>query len=199
MAPDAVAILGVTPAGYEFVKTVENDTLWQKSKSRMLGASGVIVSTKENTPGKGLSIDWATIIKGTAEDRHPKGKRGIVIFPTPAGVGWGDVLIRFRDGHTVSIKIKSASGVYNYTQMGMANKKNSNPTKQWELLKAFAEKRGQIDWKNKQANLALKKQKQELSNRLRHFFRMDGDPIEWDKKTKSYRCHFRVLPEGDEN
>lgn len=33
MAPDDVAVLGVTPDGYEFVKAVENDTLWQKSKS----------------------------------------------------------------------------------------------------------------------------------------------------------------------
>ena len=36
MAPDAVAVLGITPDGYEFVKAAEDDTLWQKSKSWML-------------------------------------------------------------------------------------------------------------------------------------------------------------------
>jgi hypothetical protein len=36
MAPDAVAVLGITPDGYKFVKAAENDTLWQKSKSWML-------------------------------------------------------------------------------------------------------------------------------------------------------------------
>jgi len=30
------------------------------------------------------------------------------------------------------------------------------------------------------------------------FFRLDDDPIEWVKDTKTYRCKFRILPEGAE-
>ena len=44
----------------------------------------------------------------------------------------------------------------------------------------------------------MKKQKQELSKHLREFFRLDDDPIEWVKDTKTYRCKFRILPEGAE-
>ena len=36
MAPDRVAVLGITPAGYEFVRVAEDDTLWRRSKSWML-------------------------------------------------------------------------------------------------------------------------------------------------------------------
>jgi len=36
MAPNDVAVVGITPDGYEFVKAAENDTLWKKSKSWML-------------------------------------------------------------------------------------------------------------------------------------------------------------------
>ena len=52
--------------------------------------------------------------------------------------------------------------------------------------------------KNKYSAVTLKKQKQELSKRLRAFFRIEDDPIEWIKETKTYRCKFRILPEGDE-
>ena len=46
----------------------------------------------------------------------------------------------------------------------------------------------------------VKKQKQELSKRLRAFFRIEHNPIEWVKDTKGYyRCKFQVLPiSGDE-
>ena len=31
------------------------------------------------------------------------------------------------------------------TQMGMANRKNGDPTQQWKLLEGFSNSRGQID------------------------------------------------------
>lgn len=59
-------------------------------------------------------------------------KSNIVVepFPTPEGATWSDVSIHFKDGHTVSIKVKSAKGVFQYLQMGMANKKNMQQEKQ---------------------------------------------------------------------
>jgi len=36
LAPDHIAVLGITHDGYEFVKAAENDTLWQKLKLYML-------------------------------------------------------------------------------------------------------------------------------------------------------------------
>ena len=41
---------------------------------------------------------------------------------------------------------KTERRVCNYTQMGMANRKNGEPTLQWALLRAFAEERGVLDW-----------------------------------------------------
>ena len=117
-------------------------------------------------------------------------------FPTPPEATWGDVAIRFRDGHTVSIQVKSKRRVCNYTQMGMANLKNGDPTSQWKLLEGLANSHGQIDWHSRYAALNVKKQKQELSKRLRKFFRIDADPIEWVKDTKSYKCRFEILPIG---
>jgi hypothetical protein len=123
---------------------------------------------------------------------------GTVFFPTPPGTTWPQIKIQFRDGHTVTIWAGNQSGRYTYTQMGMASRKNGNPTEQWKLLEGFANSRGQIDWHSRYASDKLKKQKQELSKHLREFFRLDDDPIEWVKDTKTYRCKFRILPEGAE-
>jgi hypothetical protein len=164
-----------------FVPLCENVAVSEKQQLRLLHSLGDILAQFRsfNLPS-------------------PKENGAAAFFHTPPGTTWGDVSICFKDGHTVSIKAKSAGGVFNFTQMGMANKKNGNPTIQWKLLEAFANSRGEIDWKNSHAHSNLKKQKQELANCLKEFFKLKDDPIEWDKGSKAYRCRFRILPEGDD-
>jgi hypothetical protein len=53
---------------------------------------------------------------------------GMVHFDTPAGINWNGITIKFIDGYTVSIRTTKSHGQYNYTQMGMANTRNGNPT-----------------------------------------------------------------------
>src|SRR5262249_29258922 len=69
-----------------------------------------------------------------AENPEPAG----VFFPTPPGARWVDVHIRFLDGERVAVTVKDVSRTLNYTQMGMVDKRNSTPTKQWTLLLAFS-------------------------------------------------------------
>jgi len=131
----------------------------------------------------------------------PQPKSNLVAhFNTPVGITWEDIKIVFIDGHTVSIKTSTneVSGRYNYTQMGMVNTKNSDRNLQWILLQKFSESGGEISWKSRHASDTLKKQKQELSLRLISFFRLEGDPIIWDKKEKCYRCIFTISPESAE-
>ena len=100
-------------------------------------------------------------------------------------------------GTSCSVQVKSERMVSNYTQMGMANRRTGDPTKQWKLLEGFSKSHGQIDWHGSYAGRQVKKRKQELSKRLRTFFRIEDDPIEWVRDTRSYyRCKFRILPVG---
>ena len=122
-----------------------------------------------------------------------------VFFPTPKGTTWENIKIRFFDGHTVTIWAGDQVGRFNYTQMGMANKKNGNFSKQWELLTLFAKGRGRFDWASSEADFSWKKQKEQLSKRLSEFFHLRDDPIKWEKEDKAYRCRFRILPEGEED
>jgi len=119
-----------------------------------------------------------------------------VFFPTPPDAAWGDVSIRFKDGHTVSVRVNSVTGVFNYTQMGMANAKNGNPTVQWELLQTFAEQQGTLDWSSPKADRKNQKRREKLAENLRQFFRIDGDPIELAEDGKGWRVLFSLHPES---
>ncbi len=126
----------------------------------------------------------------------PKEKTGPPVrFPTPPGATWSNVVIQFVDGHTVSIKCKSVSGRYNYTQMGMVDRRTSDPDVQWRFLRELADGHGQMDWSHSSARRENKKRKQTLNRRLLAFFGIEGEPITWDKQVENYRCRFQLIPD----
>jgi len=120
---------------------------------------------------------------------------GMVFFPTPPGATWEAVRIRFRDGHTVSVSVLGEDGVFLYSQMGMANRKNAEPTVQWKLLKVFAEEHGTLTWHSTHAHSKNKKRRENLSKDLRAFFRIDGDPISLTPDGKGWRVRFELPDE----
>jgi len=126
---------------------------------------------------------------------RPEENDARLFFPTPPDAIWENVSIRFKDGHTVSIKVKSVGGVFNYTQMGMANKKNGDPTLQWKLLETFAEERGTLDWSSDKADRKNQKRRELLAANLREFFRIEGDAFKMTKDGKGWQARFLISPE----
>ena len=118
-----------------------------------------------------------------------------MFFPTSPDATWGDVSIKLKDRHTVSVRVKSATGVFHYAQMGMANKKNSEPTKQWELLEAFADEHGVLDWSSNKADRKNQKRREILATNLRDFFRIDGDPFRLTDDGKGWQALFLISPD----
>jgi hypothetical protein len=98
-------------------------------------------------------------------------------FPTPAGATWGQVRLRLVDGHTVSVTVGAAHGVFNYAQLGMANRKTGNPSVQWELLRLFAQGGGVLTWRSPGAERRNQKRRELLARCLARFFRIEGDPF----------------------
>lgn len=113
-------------------------------------------------------------------------------FPTPPDAAWSDVIIQFVDGHTVSVRCKSVPGIFNYTQMGMVDRRNGDPDVQWQFLSELADGHGQLDWSASAARRENKKRKQTLNQRLNAFFGIEGEPITWDKQAKNYSCRFQL-------
>jgi len=103
---------------------------------------------------------------------------GLALFMTPEGAAWRDVRISFKDNHTVAVDVLGVKGTYHYRQMGMADGRNGEPNKQWELLYAFANEDGRLDWKSPHADRRNQKRREMLAQTLRDFFRLGGDPIE---------------------
>ena len=98
-------------------------------------------------------------------------------FPTPAGATWSKVHVRLLDGHTASVTVGDARGVFTYTQMGMTNRKNGNPSVQWELLRTFAAGHGILTWRSQQADRRNQKRRELLARNLQRFFRIPSDPF----------------------
>lgn len=124
-------------------------------------------------------------------------KSTVVFFPTPADAEWKDVIIRFVDGHTVAVKVMDQTANYHYSQMGMADGRNAHPTKQWDLLRLFAENNGTLTWGSRGADRRNQKRRENLAERLRAFFRIDGDPFEYVEDEKGWRARFKTIPESE--
>jgi hypothetical protein len=114
-------------------------------------------------------------------------------FATPTGVSWADVRIRLIDGHTVSASVGAVRGVYSFAEMGMANRKNSKPTVQWELLRDFAVGYGVLTWRSAGADRRNKKRRENLARDLQAFFRIEGDPFV--RHGDGWQTRFRIEPD----
>jgi hypothetical protein len=164
-------------------------------------ALGLADFTRIDKDGKLVSDRTADEVLKGFHDRmlqatSANAKDGMVLFPTPSEATWSDVEVRFKDGHTISVKVLGARGVFNYTQMGMANKKNAEPTVQWKLLKTFAEEDRVLTWKSSNASRKNQKTRENLSKDLRRFFRIEGDPISLTEDKKGWRVIFELHDVG---
>jgi len=120
----------------------------------------------------------------------------MVHFNTPPDAKWEDLQITFLDGHTVSVRVKDVAGTFNYTQMGMSDRRTTKPTKQWELLRCFANEPGKImDWNSQKADRKNQKRREKLAGDLRRFFRIDGDPIKLTEDKSGWEPRFVLIPD----
>jgi hypothetical protein len=121
---------------------------------------------------------------------------GMVFFPTPARAKWSNLRIKFIDGHTISVAICGEKETFVYSQMGMVDGRSGKPTKQWDLLRSFAQGLGTLTWKSGSASRDNQKRKQTLVQDLRAFFRLDGDPIVYSDELKGWQTVFQIEPDS---
>jgi len=203
------AIAGLAARGEPFVLAVPTRSAFTQTTADLLKRAKACFLPLDELLGQGddgklALLDGCTADSVFAEFRamhvpQPKDDDGMVLFPTPPGAQWTDVAIVFKDAHTVSVSVGEIQRVLNYTAMGMANRKNRNPNKQWELLYEFALGNDLIRQSRKDPSKyvgledltvehaankqrgnrrdAHRKQKQLLAKALRRFFKIDGDPF----------------------
>ncbi len=123
------------------------------------------------------------------------------IFPTPAGTIWENIKMEFTADEKLIVSCGSISKTLEPEHLRMKDQRTGRPMEQWIMLKAFALKNGEIDWSKipERDKPVRKKQKQELSKKLKRVFQISTDPISWNRGDCSYICRFRItesLPKG---
>jgi hypothetical protein len=78
--------------------------------------------------------------------------------------------------------------------MGMSDRRNCKPTKQWELLRSFARGHGVLIVDRKTARDLNQKRREILAKDLKAFFRIPGEPIEPIKK--GWKTVFSLEPDA---
>jgi hypothetical protein len=119
-------------------------------------------------------------------------------FPTPPGTTWKHVLIRFITGHQIHVQAAGQSGVFEYTQLGMATKRKKGenlPTVQWKLLTELAEGRGEYRWPRSHDRKPLQKRRERLGKHLQTFFGFEDDPFEELQRSAGFKARFTISPE----
>ena len=119
-------------------------------------------------------------------------------FPTPPNATWGDLRIRFLDGHRATLFCQGVTQTVSYSTMGMEDRRKREPTYQWTLLERLAEHHGRYDWQSSGATTRNIKRIQRLNQDLERYFGISGHPIQWRKDEKAYCALFEIHYEPDE-
>jgi hypothetical protein len=167
---------------------VPNGPAFSPEARRVLGDIRVL-SLWESAEHGSLTLDW-TLLEPVAS-KASKGK-GVSRFDTPAGTTWRGILIRFLDGHTVSIAIESRTERRTFAEMNMKDGRNGNPTKQWKLLEALAQNGGRLSWNTSAANPKLKKQIELLAHRLQEYFDIPESPFHHYQKGVGWQIKLQL-------
>ena len=86
------------------------------------------------------------------------------------------------------------SVVLGYADLGMSSAKNNAPTRQWDLLRIFAQEGGILTWGSRKASPKHRKQKQLLADVLRRFFGIEEDPFV--AEDGGWRARFGLEPDA---
>jgi len=186
----------------EFIFLTATPTRFSDRSAKLITARSVLARAltqcliaSENTLAPTKS--WSADIAAFRDKVVPKSGPVMEFFETPPRSKWTDVAIRFVDGYTVFVDVAGTTGRYSYTEMGMANRRESKPSKQWEFLEKIADNHGVIDFHigNPDKNPSWKF---ELSSNLRAFFRIDDDPFwPYDPVNHYWEAKFRLTPVQD--
>lgn len=130
--------------------------------------------------------------QSTTASSSPRSGNAGAKFSTPTGASWAMVSIKFLDGETVSIKVGDQSGRYLFSEMGMIDGRDKKPTKQWELLQAFARRGGVLTWADAEADRRNQKRREKLAENLKDFFGIAGEPIVLTEDKKGWRAVFAI-------
>lgn len=113
-------------------------------------------------------------------------------FPTPAGATWEQFMFEFTATEILSVTCGQTQQRLEPVHLKMKDQRSGKITNQWTLLLALAKTGGNLLWQGSNVNDKLKKQKQELANKLKQYFGLSEDPLPWSRKENCYKARFII-------
>ena len=163
-----------------------------KHKSKLIGIDDVLAV---DATGKVATKDSAqTIVSNWLETVLPKSAKpgSEYQFPTPAGATWEQFVFEFTATEMLLVSCGQIQERLEPEYLKMKNQNSGKPTLQWTLLRSLATTGGSISWQDQDATDRVKKQKQELANKLKQTFGLSDDPVPWSDSDKAYKAKFIV-------
>lgn len=114
---------------------------------------------------------------------------------TPPGTTWGQVAIRFVNGHEVSVAVRSKQAGVRSCEHWNMSKRNREPTVQWTMLCHLAAGKGRYTWLSDPSREAQQKQRERLGELLQDIFGIHEDPFESSPDNDGFVARFIISPE----
>jgi|GEM_PF-1712762 len=119
---------------------------------------------------------------------------------------WENIEIRFKNNHDITLKIDGHESDSDYEKLGFSDTRqnssqNASYVKSWNTLILFSTQNGRIKINTYAGNKAkrdlFKKNKQDLSKRLKTYFGLKDDPIIYNEKNEEYQIKIKLISPPD--
>jgi len=124
------------------------------------------------------------------------------LYKDPLAEAWDNIEIRFKNNHDITLKIDGNESDSDYEKLGFADTRqnsshNASYVKSWNTLILFSTQNGRIKMGmfagSKAKKELFKKNKQDLSKRLKAYFGLKDDPIEYNEKNEEYQIKIKLV------
>lgn len=128
--------------------------------------------------------------------KFEKKEKPIKPFPSPSGIKWSDITIRFFSKEIAEITARHVKEVRNCAEMGFMDDRTKTYNLLWEVLLEFGKYGGEISWETMGVRLGIQKNLKTHIKRLRkllkQLFGIEDDPFMPYRREKAYKTKFRV-------
>lgn len=200
LAEDELRTAGLDPAG-SVVLVPRPSSLPAPLQARLVTAGHQVIPLSEAV-GLGATgfealqppaILLAPIREALAARTRTAGRQPV--WDLPSDAMWGELTFTLIADEVLNVSFRGQTRRLEPDHLGMKDGRSGKPTEAWVFLQALARVGGSLGPMSPDVVEHYKKDKQALTKRLREAFRIQGDPICWNRRTRSYQTAFVMRDE----
>jgi hypothetical protein len=169
---------------------------WSETVAEVLSLVEKVKAVRGNIVGKGLAR-LADHLPRELPGHKPRPKAPEPIRPvntalTTTRLEWNEIEIAFLSDERVEICSGGERKTCNYGELGFEDRRNGKPNRAWVMLREVASHGGSLPARSELGNKRAMAQKriEEIREKLRSHFGIQGDPIPFNGQT--YQASFKI-------